>query len=205
MKIKSVSFLKSCTNTSQFPGFDYPEFAFFGRSNVGKSSLLNMILGQKDLVKTGSRPGVTQTINFFIVNDNRSFVDLPGFGYAKLPMSIKKKLLPMINEYIEKRENLKLAFLLIDIRRVPGDYEKDIIELFAKNRVPVVITLTKCDKLSKNQRQKNISDIQKSLGIDKNSIFLTSSETNEGKKELLMLIDEFSHTKKKTIVESSDT
>ena len=205
MKIKSATFLKSCTNTSQFPGFDYPEFAFFGRSNVGKSSLLNMILGQKDLVKTGSRPGVTQTINFFIVNDNRSFVDLPGFGYAKLPMSIKKKLLPMINEYIEKRENLKLAFLLIDIRRVPGDYEKDIIELFAKNRVPVVITLTKCDKLSKNQRQKNISDIQKSLGIDKNSIFLTSSETNEGKKELLMLIDEFSHTKKKTIVESSDT
>ena len=205
MKIKSVSFLKSCTNPSHFPGFDFPEFAFFGRSNVGKSSLLNMILGQKDLVKTGSRPGVTQTVNFFLVNDNRSFVDLPGFGYAKLPMSVKKKLLPMINDYIEKRDNLKLAFLLIDIRRVPGDYEKDIIELLAKNKVPVVITLTKCDKLSKNQRQKNISEIVKSLEIERDSIFLTSSETNEGKKELLMLIDEFSHAKKKSITESSDT
>lgn len=197
MKIKSVSFLKSCTSPSQFPGFDYPEFAFFGRSNVGKSSLLNMILGQKDLVKTGSRPGVTQTINFFIVNDSRSFVDLPGFGYAKLPITVKKKLLPMVNDYIKKRENLKLAFLLIDVRRVPGDYERDIIELLAENEVPVVITLTKCDKLSKNQRQKNISEIQKALDIERDSIFLTSSETNEGKKELLMLIDEFSHSKKK--------
>ncbi|HPS87250.1 MAG TPA: ribosome biogenesis GTP-binding protein YihA/YsxC [Spirochaetota bacterium] len=205
MKIKTVSFLKSCTNPVHFPGYDFPEFAFFGRSNVGKSSLLNMILGQKDLVKTGARPGVTQTINFFIVNDNRSFVDLPGFGYAKLPMSIKKKLLPMIKDYIEKRKNLKLAFLLIDIRRVPGDYEKDIIELLAQNDVPVVITLTKCDKLSKNQRQKNISEIQKALEIERDSIFITSSETNEGKKELLMLIDEFSHSKKKSIAESSDT
>lgn len=195
MKVKTAGFLKSCTGFSQFPSFDYPEFAFFGRSNVGKSSLLNMILGQKDLVKTGSRPGVTQTINFFIVNDNRSFVDLPGFGYAKLPMTIKKKLMPMIVEYIEKRENLKLAFLLIDIRRIPGDYENDIIELLAKNKIPVVITLTKCDKLSKNQRHKNISEIQKTLGIDKDSIFVTSSETAEGKKELLMLIDEFSHSK----------
>lgn len=202
MKIKSASFLKSCTNSAQFPGYDYPEFAFFGRSNVGKSSLLNMILGQKDLVRTGSRPGVTQTINFFVVNDNRSFVDLPGFGYAKLPMSVKKKLLPMIKEYIEKRNNLKLAFLLIDIRRVPGDYESDIIELLAKNNVPVVITLTKCDKLSKNQRHRNIAEIQKALEIERDSIFLTSSETSEGKKELLMLIDEFSHSKKDFTAES---
>jgi GTP-binding protein len=173
MKIKSVSFLKSCTNASQFPGFDYPEFAFFGRSNVGKSSLLNMILGQKNLVKTGSRPGVTKTINFFIVNDSRSFADMPGFGYAKLPMEIKKKLLPMIKEYIDKRENLKLAFLLIDIRRVPGDFERDIISLLASKKVSVVITLTKCDKLSNNQRSKSIAAIQKALDIGRDSIFLT--------------------------------
>ena len=192
MKIKSVSFLKSCTNASQFPEFDYPEFAFFGRSNVGKSSLLNMILGQRNLVKTGSRPGVTKTINFFIVNDSRSFADMPGFGYAKLPMEIKKKLLPMIKEYIEKRENLKLAFLLIDIRRVPGDYESDIISLLTSKKVSVVITLTKCDKLSNNQRAKSIAAIQKALDIGRDSIFLTSSETGEGKKELLGLIDEFS-------------
>ena len=197
MKIKNVSFLKSCTNASQFPEFDYPEFAFFGRSNVGKSSLLNMILGQKNLVKIGSRPGVTKTINFFIVNDNRSFADMPGFGYAKLPMEIKKKLLPMIKEYIDKRENLRLAFLLIDIRRVPGDYERDIISMLTNNKVSVAITLTKCDKLSNNQRSKNISNIQKALDISRDSIFLTSSETGEGKKELLILIDEFSEDAKK--------
>jgi GTP-binding protein len=192
MKIKNVSFLKSCTNFSQFPEFDYPEFAFFGRSNVGKSSLLNMILGQKNLVKTGSRPGVTKMINFFIANDNISFADMPGIGYAKLPMEIKKKFLPMIKEYIDKRENLKMAFLLIDIRRVPGDYERDIISMLTNNKISVVITLTKCDKLSNNQRSKSIGNIQKALGIDKDSIFLTSAETGEGKKELLKIIGEFS-------------
>jgi GTP-binding protein len=192
MKIKNAAFLKSCTNASQFPQFDYPEFAFFGRSNVGKSSLLNMLLGQKNLVKTGSRPGVTKTINFFTADDNRSFADMPGFGYAKLPMEIKKKFLPMIKEYIDKRENLRLAFLLIDIRRVPGDYEQEIISMLTNNRVSVVITLTKCDKLSNNQRTKNIAGIQKALNINRDSIFLTSSETGEGKKELLALIDEFS-------------
>ena len=193
MKVKSVSFLKSCTNSSQFPEFNYPEFAFFGRSNVGKSSLLNMILGQKNLVKTGSIPGVTKTINFFIVNDNRSFADMPGFGYAKLPKEIKNKFQPMIKEYIDKRENLKLAFVLIDIRRIPGDYEKDIISLLTNNKISVVITLTKCDKLSNNQRSKSIANIQKALDIDRDSIFLTSAETGEGKKELLGVIEEFSH------------
>ncbi len=192
MKIKSAVFLKSCTDPSKFPSYDYPEFAFFGRSNVGKSSLLNMILGQKNLVKTGARPGVTQTVNFFIVNDNRSFVDLPGFGYAKLPAGIRSKLLPMIQNYVKSRENLRLAFLLVDIRRVPGDYETEIIELLAENRVHVAITLTKCDKLSKNQREKNIAAIQKSLNIERDSIFVTSSETGEGKKEILSLIDDFS-------------
>ena len=135
MIVKNATFLKSCTNAGQYPSYDYPEFAFFGRSNVGKSSLLNMILGKKGLVKTGSRPGVTKTVNFFIVNDNRSFADLPGFGYAKLSLSIKRTLLPMIKEYIVKRDNLVLAFLLIDIRRIPGDYEVDIIRLLGEAKL----------------------------------------------------------------------
>jgi GTP-binding protein len=200
MIIKNAVFLKSCTNANQFPSYDFPEFAFFGRSNVGKSSLLNMILGKKGLVKTGSRPGVTRTVNFFIVNDNKSFADLPGFGYAKLPIDIKRKLLPMIKEYIGKRNNLVLAFLLIDIRRIPGDYESDIMKLLGLKKVPVAVILTKCDKVSRNQRQKNISEIQKSLGIERNALFPTSAETGEGKKELLNLINEFSC--KKTITES---
>jgi len=195
MIVKNVTFLKSCTQAGQFPSYKYPEFAFFGKSNVGKSSLLNMILGKKGLVKTGSRPGVTKTVNFFIVNDNRSFADLPGFGYAKLPLGIKRTLLPMIKEYIVKRDNLILAFLLIDIRRIPGDYETDIIRLLGEKKIPVAIVLTKCDKVSKNQRQKNISEIQKTLELDRDSFFPTSAETGEGKKELLKLINEFSSRK----------
>jgi len=192
MNIKKAYFLKSCVNSSQFPSFGYPEFAFFGRSNVGKSSLLNMLLGQKNLVKTGSRPGVTQTINFFIVNENRSFVDMPGVGYAKLPFEIKKKFMPMIKDYIEKRENLRLAFLLVDARRTPGDFEHDLIELLVNNKIPVVITMTKCDKLSKNQLEKSISTVTNALDINRDAVFITSAETKTGRKELLHLLDEFS-------------
>ncbi len=192
MNIKKAYYLTSCVKSSQFPSFAHPEFAFFGRSNVGKSSLLNMLLGQKGLVKTGARPGVTQTINFFIVNDNRSFADLPGIGYAKLPMEIKKKFMPMIKDYITKRDNLRLAFVLVDARRTPGDYEHELIELLIENKIPVAITLTKCDKLSKNELAKSISTISSELSIDKDSIFVTSSKTNAGRKELLSLIDDFS-------------
>ncbi|HOP61873.1 MAG TPA: ribosome biogenesis GTP-binding protein YihA/YsxC [Spirochaetota bacterium] len=195
MNIKKAYFLKSCVKNSQFPEYAYPEFAFFGRSNVGKSSLLNMLLSQKNLVKTGSRPGVTQTINFFIVNDNTSFADLPGIGYAKLPKSIKKQFAPMIKSYITSRDNLRLAFLLVDARRTPGDYEQDLINLLVENEIPVAITLTKCDKLSKNELSKSISNISKTLNINADSIFITSSKTNAGRKELLSLIDDFSSGK----------
>lgn len=190
MKIKSAYFLKSCVSPSHFPSYPFPEFVFLGRSNVGKSSLLNMILGQKDLVKTGSRPGVTQAINFFIVNDNSSFVDLPGFGYAKVPQDVKKKFMPLIKRYIEGRENLKAAFLLIDIRRTPGDFEEDMLEFLEKNRIPVVITLTKCDKLSGNQRKQRIHEIMEAMDIDRDSIFLTSCKTGEGKREILSVVSD---------------
>lgn len=192
MKIKNAYFLKSCTASSQFPDFNYPEFAFFGRSNVGKSSLLNMLLGKKDLVKTGSRPGVTTMVNFFIVNDNRSFVDLPGFGYAKLPAPMRKKFMPLIKDYIAGRENLKAGFLLIDIRRTPGDFEEEILSFITERKIPVAITVTKADKLSKNQRVKKIREIEQALGISSDSIFITSASTGEGKHQLLRLINELS-------------
>lgn len=191
MKIKSAYFLKGCVSAKHFPSYPFPEFAFLGRSNVGKSSLLNMILGQKDLVKTGARPGVTQEINFFIVNDNSSFVDLPGFGYAKVPADIRKKFMPLIKSYLEGRDNLKVAFLLIDIRRTPGDFEEDMLEFLEKNRIPVVITLTKSDKLSGNQRKKRIQEIIEALDIDRDSIFLTSCKTGEGKREILSVVSDF--------------
>ncbi len=192
MKDGNVYFLRSCTKKDQFPKFTHPEFAFMGRSNVGKSSLLNTLLGKKDLVKTGSKPGVTKTINFFVVNDNKSFVDLPGFGYAKLPSETRKKFMPMIMDYAKARKNLKLVFLLIDIRRTPGDFEHEIIEFLASLKIPTAITLTKSDKLSKNERRKSIQKMEETLGIGRDYIFITSSKNKEGKKELLSLIEEFS-------------
>ena len=191
MKFKNIRFLKSCTAKDQFPDYPYPEFAFIGRSNVGKSSLINMLLGQKNLVKTGSKPGVTKTINFFVIDDNMSFTDLPGFGYAKLPMEIKKTFYPLIKSYISSRKNLKLAFLLIDIRRTPDEYEKDILTMLVKKEIYVAIALTKCDKVTRGKKIESGKNICEFLGIDSESVFFTSSKTSEGKRELLGLVSQY--------------
>ncbi len=198
MKIKEVYFLKSCSTPSQFPRYSYPEFAFMGRSNVGKSSLINMLMKKKDLVKTGSRPGVTKTVNFFLLNNAISIADLPGFGYAKLPMEIKKAFLPLIKKYITTRANLKLAFLLIDIRRTPDDFEAEILSLLASLKIPAAITLTKCDKLSRNQRSQRVRQISEALGISRDALFISSAKSGDGRREMLGLIDEYS-----TIAESA--
>ncbi|PKL37338.1 MAG: YihA family ribosome biogenesis GTP-binding protein [Spirochaetae bacterium HGW-Spirochaetae-1] len=190
MKFKNVYYLKSCKKVSDFPQYLYPEFAFFGRSNVGKSSLINMLLNKKNLVKTGQKPGVTQMINFFVADDNLSVVDLPGYGYAKVPLEIKKAFLPMIKSYIMNRKNLRLAFLLIDIRRIPGDYESEILALLTGNRIPVAIVLTKCDKVSGNERSVNTAKILKQLEIGKEALFYSSTKSSEGKKELLKLMED---------------
>lgn len=195
MKVKDIYFLKSCKEVNKFPTYNYPEFAFFGKSNVGKSSLINTLMNKKNLVKTGGKPGVTQLINFFVLNEKISIVDLPGYGYANAPKKIRDAFMPMIKSYVENRVNLKLAFLLIDIRRVPTEFEHNMIKLFQENEISIALTLTKGDKLSKNQRNKQISKIIKELDIEKDSIFETSSMTGEGKKEILNLIGDFSGIK----------
>ena len=192
MKIQSVRFLKSSPGLSSFPDYSYPEFAFFGRSNTGKSSLINMLMNKKDLVKTGKMPGVTKTVNFFILNESISIADLPGFGYAKLPAELKNKFLPLIHEYIAGRNNLKLAFLLIDARRIPGDFEFDILEKLYNHEIHAAIVLTKCDKLSKTQKATSLKKIAAELELPEDSIFFSSAKNGEGKKEILSLIDEFS-------------
>ncbi|HOD16456.1 MAG TPA: ribosome biogenesis GTP-binding protein YihA/YsxC [Spirochaetota bacterium] len=190
MKIREVHFLKSCSAVSQFPRYRHPEIAFFGRSNVGKSSLINMIMKKQRLVKTGSMPGVTKTVNFFLLNDSISLADLPGFGYAKLPHAMRKAFLPLIKKYIEGRGNLRLAFLLIDVRRVPDDAELEILSLLTGRGVPVAVTLTKCDKLSRNQRARSVAAIADALGVPRDAIFMSSAKSEEGRKELLGLIEE---------------
>jgi GTP-binding protein len=191
MKIREVHFLKSCTAVPQFPRYSWPEFAFMGRSNVGKSSLINMLMNKKDLVKTGSRPGVTKTINFFLLNDAISLADLPGFGYAKLPQEMRKSFQALIRNYIEKRDNLRLVFLLIDIRREPDTFELDLLNLLAKRRIPAAITLTKCDKLSRSQGQRRMRLIGEEMGISRDALFATSAKTSAGRRELLGLIGEY--------------
>lgn len=191
MKFKKVEFLKSCTSPAQFPDYAYPEFAFLGRSNTGKSSLINMLLGQRNLVKTGSKPGVTRAVNFFLVDSSLSIADLPGFGYAKVPAEMKKKFLPLIKNYISNRKNLVLAFLLIDIRRIPGEQEREIISLLSENEIYVAVALTKCDKLTRGKKIESCRAICESLGIGTESAFFTSSKTGEGKKELLGLIMDY--------------
>jgi GTP-binding protein len=192
MKIKDVRFLKSAAKVSDFPRFSFPEFAFFGRSNVGKSSLINMITGRRSLVKVGAKPGVTKLVNFFLMNDNISIADMPGFGYAELPKSVKDKFLPLLEDYINNRKNLKLTFLLVDIRRTPGDLERDIVTLLSDNEKPVAIIATKCDKLTKNQRKMNAEKIAREFDIDAGSIYFSSSKTTEGRKEIIKLIGEYS-------------
>lgn len=191
MKIKTAEFIKSATKNSGYPNYIFPEFAFIGKSNVGKSSLINMITGRKSLVKTGSRPGVTQLINFFLINNNTSIVDLPGYGFAKVPERIRKNFYPMIKEYFSSRENLKAVFVLVDSRRDVTDKEKEIITLLSDNNIPTCIVMTKSDKLSKNQLNKQRFKTAKSLGIEIDWIICSSVLKNTGKKEILEIIDSF--------------
>lgn len=192
LKIRDVRFIKSCNNAAQFPKHPYPEFAFIGRSNVGKSSLINMLMKKKDLVKTGSKPGVTRMINFFVLNDALSLADLPGFGYAKIPLELKKTFLPMIKNYLLKRETLKLVFLLIDIRRVPDRFEEELLGLITGNRTAVAVILTKCDKVSRSVRVRNARVIGEALGLSPDVLFFTSARTGDGRRDLMRLIEEYS-------------
>ncbi|MBN2078799.1 MAG: YihA family ribosome biogenesis GTP-binding protein [Spirochaetes bacterium] len=191
MKIREVHFLTSCPRASLFPDHGLPEFAFLGRSNVGKSSLINMLMNRHDLVKTGAKPGVTRAVNFFILNDSISLADLPGYGYAKVPVEMKKAFLPLIKTYIEKRKNIRLVFLLLDIRRTPDDREREILSLITRRRIPVTLAVTKCDKIPPGRRRAMLRAIAESLGVDDTALFITSALKGTGRRELLGLIRDF--------------
>ena len=193
IEIKKAIFHKSATDPSQFPNYPYPEFAFFGRSNTGKSSLINYLLGGKALVKTGSRPGHTQTVNFFVVNDNLSIADLPGFGFAKAPAHIREGFMPMLKKYITERANLRIGFLLVDSRREPGEEEIEIIRLLTERQIPTAIVATKADKLTRNELNRQLQKISVAFGIDQTDIFPTSSLRKTGKDQILALLSENAH------------
>ena len=181
MIIKSAEFVKSAVTPAQYPDAVLPEFAFTGRSNVGKSSLINTLVNRKRLVKTSATPGRTQLINFFVINKAFSFVDLPGYGYAKVPASVRKKWGPMIETYLSTRKTLKGVALIMDARRVPGLQDLNFIEWLYYYNIPGILILTKADKLSKTKQLTQQATIAKALSVDKDDLILFSAKSRLGK------------------------
>jgi len=184
MHVKSAEFITSAVKPDQYPEALLPEIAFAGRSNVGKSSLINTLVNRKRLVKTSATPGRTQLINFFAVNAAFYLVDLPGYGYARVPAAIKKKWGPMIEEYLKNRASLQAVTLIMDIRRTPGVEERNFIDWLHLYHIPVIPVLTKADKLSKNKRNKQVQLITAALEIDREALTLFSARTRLGKDQL---------------------
>jgi len=185
MIIKTCEFLKSAVLREQYPELDLPEIAFSGRSNVGKSSLINSLLNRKKLVKVSSNPGKTRTINFFLVNEQYVMVDLPGYGYAAVSKSEKQSWGRMIEDYLKYRENLKNVVLLVDIRHEPTADDKLMYDFIKYYRKSVIIVATKLDKISRPTVNKNLNIIRQKLRLDAGDILIPySSETHAGREEL---------------------
>ena len=180
MIIKSAEFVTSAVKKSQYPDGALPEIAFAGRSNVGKSSLINTLVNRKHLVKTSSTPGRTQLINFFDINKNLTFVDLPGYGYAKVPAAVRKKWGPMIETYLSTRQTLKGVVIIMDIRRLPREEEQNLIHWLAHYSIASIFVLTKTDKLSKTNVIKQRDAIVRSLAVAKEDVILFSAKTRRG-------------------------
>ncbi|HNX20918.1 MAG TPA: ribosome biogenesis GTP-binding protein YihA/YsxC [Bacteroidales bacterium] len=193
MQIKTITFLQSVVDWKKCPDSSLPEYAFIGRSNVGKSSLINMLANNNKLAKISGRPGKTQTINHFIVNNQWYLVDLPGYGYAKISKSIKENWGKMISDYITMRENLQILFVLIDSRLEPQKIDLEFINRLGDKMVPFGIIFTKTDKLTVTGANKNIEKFKKELSESWDElppIFSSSAVSGSGKEELLNFIEE---------------
>ncbi|TGU74901.1 YihA family ribosome biogenesis GTP-binding protein [Geomonas terrae] len=189
MIVKTTQFIKSATRPAHYPEGDLPEIAFAGRSNVGKSSLVNVLVNRKNLVRTSSTPGRTQLINFFQVNDDFMLVDLPGYGYAKVPLAVKKDWRPMMETYLAKRKNLRGVVLILDIRRVPTEDDLQMLAWLRAYSVAPILVVTKCDKLSKNERARQTAVIAEKLGVAKGELTFFSALNKEGRDAVWARID----------------
>ena len=184
MIIRSAKFICSAVTPGHYPPDDLPEVAFAGRSNVGKSSLINKILNRKKLVRTSKTPGRTQLLNFFEINELWRFVDLPGYGYAKVPAEVQKRWRPMVESYLTTRVNLRGMVWLLDIRREVSKEDLTLWDWLQAKQVTVIIVITKADKLSKNKRNKQAASIAKSLGRNAQELIQFSATSGEGKDEI---------------------
>ena len=196
MDIKSAEFVSSFVALDKLPKPTLPEFAFIGRSNVGKSSLINMLSGRKNLAKTSVTPGKTQTINHFIINKNWYLVDLPGYGYARTSKQMRRKWEGFISDYLLKRENLYCTFVLLDSRLEPQKIDIEFMEWLATKQIPFAMVFTKIDKLKKQEMVTHIERYKRFMLQNWEElplIFLTSSENKTGKENLLEYIEQVIH------------
>ena len=192
MEIKQATFVVSNTQVAKCPTHKLPEYAFIGRSNVGKSSLINMLTNHKGLAKTSSKPGKTQLINHFLINKEWYLVDLPGYGYAKVSKQSKKTFQQFITDYFKKRRELINAFVLVDIRHEPQKIDLEFMQWLGENAIPFAIVFTKADKLTEKQIQEHVasySEILLQQWEEMPPYFITSSENRLGKEDLLSYIE----------------
>src|ERR687884_490336 len=182
MKVTSAEFIKSAVDESGWPRDGVPEIAFLGRSNVGKSSLINSLLGVRGLARTSSTPGRTQLLNFFLINNRFRFVDLPGYGYARVPKHIRESWGEIVTDYLAKRESLVLSIQIVDSRHEPTTLDLQLNEWLAAHAKPRIVVATKSDKLSKNELRKNFERVKKTL--DAGRIIAYSATTGVGREEV---------------------
>lgn len=182
MKVTSAEIVMSAVRKEQYPEGDLPEFALAGRSNVGKSSFINKMLNRKSLARTSSKPGKTQTLNFFIINEMFYFVDVPGYGFAKVSKSERAAWGKMIETYLTSREQLKSALLIVDLRHPPTKDDVMMYDFFKHYDIPCIVIATKADKIPKGKWQKHLKVTKETLQLEKgDEIILFSSETGQGK------------------------
>ncbi len=184
MDVKSTEFLKSAVTPDQYPASDLPEVAFAGRSNVGKSSLINTLVNRKSLVRTSRTPGRTRLINFFAVNGQFVLADLPGYGFASVPLAVRREWGPMIETYLGRRENLRGVVLILDVRRIPSQEDRLMLQWLRTYEVPTLVVINKCDKVSRNERARQASTISRTLEIPAEEFVYFSALTRDGKDQL---------------------
>ena len=185
MKVTSAEFITSAVKRSGYPEELLPEVAFAGKSNVGKSSLINTLVNRKNLVRTSSSPGRTQMLNFFRINNQVNFVDFPGYGFAKVPLKVRAQWKPMVENYLKHRTTLQLVIILLDIRRVPSSDDASLIRWLESFNIPFLIILTKTDKLSQNKCSAQQKIIQDFLQLQKEEVICFSAVTKKGRQEIL--------------------
>lgn len=190
MIIRSTAFIKSATRPGNYPEASLPEVAFAGRSNVGKSTLINTLVNRRGLVRTSSTPGRTQLLNFFDINGEFSLVDLPGYGFAKVPLAVKKDWGPMVRTYLERREQLRGVVVLFDIRRVPREEDLDLLDWLEEFEVPTIPVITKVDKISRNRRAAQVKPILEATGLPLEAFSFFSALSKEGREDIWERIED---------------